>query len=47
MRVELNPVTLLMAPFVLLIRIIKVQITGELFAKAEGSGSLCLVFIAV
>lgn len=36
-----------MSPFILLIGVVKVQIAGELFAKAESSRSLCLVLCLV
>lgn len=47
MRVKLNAIALLAPPFILLIGVEKVHIARKLFAKAEGGGSLCLVFCPV
>lgn len=47
MRVELNSVTLVMPPFISLIRVVEVHITWELLAKTERCRAfghvLCLV----
>lgn len=39
MGVELNAVTLLVAPFIFLVGVVKVEVAGHLFTKPESSGT--------
>lgn len=46
-RVVLNTVAPLMPPFILFARVTEEDMAGQLFAKAEGSRTLGLVFCTV
>lgn len=43
MWVKLNAITLLVPPFIFLVGVVEVQITGKLFAKAKSGSSLSFV----